>query len=151
VTEHRERDKHHTRPDDYTHLLADFRLWADYVLAQLDSKLAEFAEGQQRTDRTSTTVAEELPPSSGCNWCPVCALAAAIRGEQHELLAVLAGHVPTLLALLRAFVDEILGALNGEQGSRPEADPDGVQPTPDDPSPNCSASAFVPIDVTIRR
>ncbi|WP_185993449.1 hypothetical protein [Rhodococcus sp. KBS0724] len=75
--------------------------------------LATFTEGQQRADRTSTTSSEELPAFSGCSWCPVCALAAAIRGEHHELLAGLAGHVANLLALLREFLDKILGVRDG--------------------------------------
>jgi hypothetical protein len=35
-------------------------------------------------------------------WCPVCALAALVNGEQHPLLAVVAEHSVTLLTVLRA-------------------------------------------------
>jgi len=35
-------------------------------------------------------------------WCPVCALAALINGEQHPLLTVVAEHSVALLAVLRS-------------------------------------------------
>lgn len=34
-------------------------------------------------------------------WCPVCALAALINGEQHPLLGVIAEHSVTLLAVIQ--------------------------------------------------
>jgi hypothetical protein len=152
LTEHLGRDKYQARPDDHAKLLAELRLLTDSVLARVEPMLATFAEGQQRADRTSTTSSEELPAFSGCSWCPVCALAAAIRGEHHELLAVLAGHAATLLALLRVFLDKILGGRDGGQGSGPEGGPDGAVPTPDGPaSKQPRPSAFLPIDVTVQR
>lgn len=56
-------------------------------------------------------------------WCPVCALAAMISGEQHPLLDVVAEHSVALLTLLKAMVDTI--------------DVDGTEPppTPDPPAP----------------
>ena len=35
-------------------------------------------------------------------WCPVCALAALVSGEQHPLLTVIAEHSVALLAVVRA-------------------------------------------------
>jgi hypothetical protein len=35
-------------------------------------------------------------------WCPVCALAALVNGEQHPLLTVVAEHSVTLLGIVRA-------------------------------------------------
>jgi hypothetical protein len=40
-------------------------------------------------------------------WCPVCALAALVAGEQHPLLTVIAEHSVALLAVVRAMVDNI--------------------------------------------
>ena len=51
-------------------------------------------------------------------WCPVCALAALINGEQHPLLNVIAEHSVALLAVVRAM-----------------ADPEGAPPPPDPSSP----------------
>ena len=39
-------------------------------------------------------------------WCPVCALAALVTGEQHPLLTVVAEHSVALLAVVRAMVDD---------------------------------------------
>lgn len=50
-------------------------------------------------------------------WCPVCALAALVNGEQHPLLTVIAEHSTALLAVTRLMV----------------ADPDAPGPSPDGP------------------
>jgi hypothetical protein len=39
-------------------------------------------------------------------WCPVCALAALISGEEHPLLTVVAEHSVTLVAVIRATLGE---------------------------------------------
>ena len=39
-------------------------------------------------------------------WCPVCALAALVAGEQHPLLTVIAEHSVALLAVIRAIVED---------------------------------------------
>lgn len=40
-------------------------------------------------------------------WCPVCALAAVITGEQHPLVTVIANHSVALLDVVRAIVADI--------------------------------------------
>lgn len=35
-------------------------------------------------------------------WCPVCALAALVRGEEHPMLTVIAEHSVALLEVIRA-------------------------------------------------
>jgi hypothetical protein len=40
-------------------------------------------------------------------WCPLCALAAVVNGEQHPLLTVIADHSVALLDVIRAIVDDI--------------------------------------------
>jgi hypothetical protein len=55
-------------------------------------------------------------------WCPVCALAALVAGEQHPLLSVIAEHSVALLTIVRAMVTE------------PGADPAPTPTPPDDPS-----------------
>ncbi|KRD17189.1 hypothetical protein ASE48_26120 [Mycobacterium sp. Root265] len=39
-------------------------------------------------------------------WCPVCALAALVNGEQHPLLSVIAEHSVALLTVVRAMVGD---------------------------------------------
>jgi hypothetical protein len=40
-------------------------------------------------------------------WCPVCALAALVTGEQHPLLTVIADHSVALLEMIRSIVDDV--------------------------------------------
>ena len=58
-------------------------------------------------------------------WCPVCALAALVSGEQHPLLTVVAEHSVALLAVVRAMAD-----------SMPPADPPTTPSGPGGPGPN---------------
>lgn len=55
-------------------------------------------------------------------WCPLCALAALVNGEQHPLLTLVAEHSVTLMTLIRDLA----------------ADP---QPTPGDADPRPAADA----------
>ena len=60
-------------------------------------------------------------------WCPVCALAALVAGEQHPLLTVVADHSVALLAVIRAMVDDID---TGPRPDGPDQPPDGPPPPP---------------------
>src|ERR1700739_2511297 len=40
-------------------------------------------------------------------WCPVCALAAVVSGDEHPLLTVIAEHSVSLLSVIRAIVDQV--------------------------------------------
>jgi len=64
-------------------------------------------------------------------WCPVCALAALVNGEQHPLLTVIAEHSVALLAMVRAMVGDV---------DTPGAGPDGPGP-PDGDSSGAAAPA----------
>ena len=65
-------------------------------------------------------------------WCPVCALAALISGEQHPLLNVLAEHSVALLTVVKAMVENLDGAATPPDPDGPP--PDG-QPPPDPAGP----------------
>lgn len=63
-------------------------------------------------------------------WCPVCALAALINGEQHPLLTVIAEHSVALMAVVKAMADD------GGASPEPPEPPDPSSPTgPPDPEP----------------
>jgi hypothetical protein len=131
--------------EDHTRLLAEFRVLADSVLARVEPMLAQLAEGRASGPEDGQNPAE-LPAFGGCSWCPVCAIAALVRGEHHELLAFLAGQAAVLLALLRELLDEFLGGHNG-----PDSGPDGGASAADDSAKaEPRASAFVPITVTVK-
>jgi hypothetical protein len=62
-------------------------------------------------------------------WCPVCALAALVNGEQHPMLTVIAEHSIALLAIVRAVVgDPDSAGPPSPPGSTPPPPADGEQP-----------------------
>jgi hypothetical protein len=71
-------------------------------------------------------------------WCPVCALAEYVTGEEHPLLSVVAEHSVALLEVIRAVV--------GETGDRP-GPPDG--PPPDGAGGAPAKTGYEHIPVTI--
>jgi hypothetical protein len=75
-------------------------------------------------------------------WCPVCALAALINGEQHPLLGVIAEHSVALLAVIRALLDET----GGDTPPEPEGGPD---PGGDDSPPPPGPGRYQHIPVTV--
>ena len=77
-------------------------------------------------------------------WCPVCALAAVVSGEEHPLLTVIAEHSVALLAVIRAIVDQV----DRTTPPPPDGPPGGgVEPeTAADPLPT---TGYQPISVTI--
>ncbi|OBG21090.1 hypothetical protein A5765_22215 [Mycolicibacterium celeriflavum] len=66
-------------------------------------------------------------------WCPVCALAALVAGEQHPLLTVIAEHSVALLAVVRAVLDQ---AERQTGSTGPGEPPDGPPAPPTDPGPD---------------
>jgi hypothetical protein len=79
-------------------------------------------------------------------WCPVCALAALVNGEQHPLVGVIAEHSVALLDVLRAIVDD----MGGTPDPAPDDDPSGGVTTngsgPDEPTVK---TRYQPIHVTV--
>jgi hypothetical protein len=68
-------------------------------------------------------------------WCPVCALAALVSGEQHPLLTVIAEHSVALLTVVRAMVENI--------------DSKGPTEPPPDAPPPASTNGYQHIPVTV--
>ncbi|MCV7385204.1 hypothetical protein [Mycolicibacter longobardus] len=56
-------------------------------------------------------------------WCPVCALAALVTGEEHPLLTIVAEHSVALYEVIRA----VVGETGGTGGAPPP--PDGSPPS----------------------
>ena len=74
-------------------------------------------------------------------WCPVCALAAVVTGEEHPLLTVVAEHSVALLAGIRAIVEQV-----DRPATPPDDPPGGGVETADDVGPT---SRYQPISVTV--
>jgi hypothetical protein len=67
-------------------------------------------------------------------WCPVCALAALVAGEQHPLLTVVAEHSVALLTVIRAMVENIETPPEPpETPPPPSGPPEGDRPPPSEP------------------
>ena len=67
-------------------------------------------------------------------WCPVCALAALVAGEQHPLLTVVAEHSVALLAVVRSMVENIeTPPESPESPPPPSGPPSGEEPPPAEP------------------
>jgi hypothetical protein len=74
-------------------------------------------------------------------WCPVCALAALVAGEQHPLLTVIAEHSVALMTVIRAIIEDTAHAAGGETppepppdtGPPPSGGPGGDEPPPSGP------------------
>jgi len=68
-------------------------------------------------------------------WCPVCALAALVAGEQHPLLTVIAEHSVGLLAVIRAIIEDTADTGGPTPPEPPEAPPPSGPPGCDEPPP----------------
>jgi hypothetical protein len=79
---------------DHSGLSAELRAFVLSALDRLEPLLERLRV--EPTGRTPET----------CASCPVCALLAALRGEQPELAGRLATHAAGLLAVLRAALEE---------------------------------------------
>ena len=83
-------------------------------------------------------------PQGKCQqvWCPVCALAALVNGEQHPLLNVVAEHSVALVTMIRTMV--------AEQGPPQQPGPGGAppdEPGPDEPGPPSSRYQHIAVTV----
>jgi hypothetical protein len=77
-------------------------------------------------------------------WCPVCALAAAVTGDEHPLLTVIAEHSVALLAVIRAMVEELDGS-----ATPPPDGPPGGGVSAETPADAGVSSRYQPIAVTV--
>lgn len=129
---------------DYAEMTAELRALAEAVLDRLEPVLQQAAAAHSRQPTTPEGVSE-ASVGRGCSWCPLCALAALIRGEHHDLIAFLATHAATLLALLRELLDD-----HGRRRSG-DSTPPSTTPPPGTPPSTSDRPGFVPITVTIKR
>jgi len=67
--------------------------------------------------------------SSDCRWCPVCQVAAVVRGERPEVTAALADVLATAATALRTFAAAGADAptASAEPGDTDHGDPPAVQ------------------------
>jgi hypothetical protein len=77
-------------------------------------------------------------------WCPVCALAAVVTGEEHPLLTVIAEHSVALLAVIRAIVEQV-----DASAPPPDGPPGGGTVDPGTEANAGAPSRYQPINVIV--
>jgi hypothetical protein len=113
----------------------ELRRLAQTILDQIDPAV-RLAAARAMGDGAGTGKCQQV-------WCPVCALAAVVTGEEHPLLTVIAEHSVALLAVIRAIVDQVDPSATPPDG--PPGGGEGVE-TPDEAVP---PSRYQPITVTV--
>lgn len=76
-------------------------------------------------------------------WCPVCALAALVSGEQHPLLSAVAEHSVAMVTVVRKLVDDI----NRSAPPPPDGPPSGGGAA--EPAGNGAGRRYQPITITV--
>ncbi|MFQ6393816.1 hypothetical protein ACLMAJ_10195 [Nocardia sp. KC 131] len=74
--------------DGLSEFAAELKLLAEAVLERVEPVLRHAA-------------VEGTTDWSSCSWCPVCAAAALVRGEHHDVLAAVADHGTAIITVLR--------------------------------------------------
>jgi hypothetical protein len=113
----------------------ELRKLAQKILDQIDPAV-RLAAARAVGDGAGTGKCQQV-------WCPVCALAAVVNGDEHPLLTVIADHSVALLAVIRAIVDQVDGP-----ATPPDVPPDGdgeSEPLSD----AARVSRYQPITVTV--
>ena len=88
-------------------------------------------------------------------WCPVCALAALVTGEEHPLLTMVGEHSVALLTVIRMMVDGSAApppSPTQPAPTPPPEPPDGSRPggpAVDGPGTPPAAGRYQPITITV--
>jgi hypothetical protein len=83
-------------------------------------------------------------------WCPVCALAAAVNGEQHPLVTVIADHSVALLEVIQAIVDDIDRTATPPHDEAGDSDDTEEQPAPRSNGKAAAKPGYQAIPVTVQ-
>ena len=114
----------------------ELRKLAQKILDQIDPAV-RLAASRAVGDGAGTGKCQQV-------WCPVCALAAVVSGDEHPLLTVIAEHSVALLAVIRAIVDQVDQTMPPPPDGPPGG---GVEPeSAADPRPT---TRYQPISVTV--
>ncbi|MFD4461510.1 hypothetical protein [Nocardia sp. NPDC058480] len=74
--------------DGFAEFTEELRLLSEVLLARVEPVLRR-------------TAADGRADLGGCAWCPVCAAAALVRGDHHDVVAALAEHGTSMVTVLR--------------------------------------------------
>lgn len=117
-----------TEDGDGLRLAEEIRLLVEMVV----EKAAPWLEGVVAAGHGVDPHAEVKPDSSGCGWCPLCAIVDVVRGERPEFAARLLEQLAQLVALLRAVLADRWEPDGGVHmpGFRPEPKPPAEESSP---------------------
>ncbi|WP_109526402.1 MULTISPECIES: hypothetical protein [Nocardia] len=87
----------------------------------------------ERVEPVLRHAADQPGEWSSCSWCPVCAAAALMRGEHHEVVAAIADHGTAIVTVLRealagAPVEPVPADAESEGGRHEAAESEGAAP-----------------------
>jgi hypothetical protein len=95
-------------------------------------------QAQRLVETLRGSLAAAVPPADGatdgerhssdCRWCPICQVAAVVRGERPEVTAALADVLTAAATALRTVADA-----GSPGGPTTEAEPDGQESEPAPP------------------
>ncbi|WKG01300.1 hypothetical protein [Mycolicibacterium sp. HK-90] len=123
-------------------------------LRQLAQEILDRLDPAVRLAAAGLAASADNPGKCQQVWCPVCALAAVVNGEQHPLLSVIAEHSVALLTVIRAVLDDERadGGDTGSGGGSPSPDGGPDSPPPDDypPPPGPGRYQHIPVSVENR-
>ncbi|BBY89714.1 Uncharacterised protein [Mycolicibacterium tokaiense] len=124
-------------PTGHADLGPELRQLAQAILDRIDPALRAAA-------MVAAARATEGPGRCQQLWCPVCALAALVTGEEHPLLTVISQHSVALLAVVRALLDD------ERTEDTPAAPEPTTEPTPDPSAPDPTPTGrYQPIHIDI--
>lgn len=98
----------------------ELKLLLETVLERVEPALRRAAAGADKE------------PWASCDWCPVCAAAALLRGEHHDVLGTLADHGTAVVIVLR----EALAGIPVDPVYPPDVDRDAADPPQDTTATN---------------
>ena len=124
--------------DSHTDLPPELRQLAQSILNKLDPAVRMAAA---RATSGSEGKCQQV-------WCPVCALAALVSGEQHPLLGVIAEHGVALLSVVRAMTDAMAEPAGPGSGG-PDTPSPPTDPRPDGDPPPSTPGHYQHIPVTV--
>lgn len=114
----------------------ELRRLAQKILDQLDPAI-RVAAARTVGEGAGTGACQQV-------WCPVCALAAVVSGDEHPLLTVIAEHSVALLAVIRAIVEPA----GQSTPPPPDGSPNGTAPDRAAETP-VPTNRYQPIVVTV--
>jgi hypothetical protein len=134
---------HEAHGDGFGEFADELKLLAEAVLERVEPVLR----------RTATDGQAEW---SSCSWCPVCAAAALVRGEHHDVVAAIADHGTAIVTVLREALAgvPVEPVLPDPEDAPPQAD-SAEEPSPPDGDragrgPGRKRSRYVKIPVTFK-